>query len=197
MDERIAALTGKIKLLEGELELELTRKLAEFRVSLKDGKVKFEQEVLERQRLLKTTALRYIVDAHPLSIITAPFIYALIVPFVLLDIGVSVYQWICFPAYGIQKVRRGDYLIFDRARLAYLNIIEKVNCAYCSYGNGVLAYAREIAARTEQYWCPIKHARRVLGAHAHYSDFLAFGDAASYRKELEELRRKLSDLPGP
>ncbi len=197
MDERIAALSGKIKALEGELEIELAHRLAELRISLDGKRVKFEQEVLERHRKMKTTALRYLITAQPLSILTAPVIYSLIVVFVLLDLGVTIYQWICFPVYGIEKVRRSDYLIFDRARLAYLNVIEKVNCAYCSYGNGVLSYAREIAARTEMHWCPIKHARRVLGAHAHYNDFLAFGDAAAYRAELEQLRKKLAEVPGP
>jgi hypothetical protein len=35
-----------------------------------------------------------------------------------------------------------------------------------AYANGVFAYVREVGSRTEQYWCPIKHARRVLGVHA-------------------------------
>lgn len=29
------------------------------------------------------------------------------------------------------------YVVFDRRHLAYLNAIEKLNCAYCEYGNGV------------------------------------------------------------
>ena len=65
-------------------------------------------------------------------------------------------------------MRRRDYFVFDRHHLAYLNAIEKLNCAYCSYANGLVAYVREIAGRTEQFWCPIKHARRAIGAHAHY-----------------------------
>jgi hypothetical protein len=56
--------------------------------------------------------------------------------------------------------------VFDRYHLAYLNVLEKLNCAYA---NGLIAYVREIAGRTEQYWCPIKHARRVIGAHSHYA----------------------------
>jgi hypothetical protein len=104
---------------------------------------------------------------------------------VLLDLSVTIYQAVCFPAYGIEKVHRKDYLVFDRHHLAYLNALEKLNCAYCSYANGLIAYVREIAARTEQYWCPIKHARRVIGAHPHYSRFEDFGDAEGYRKRLE------------
>ena len=76
----------------------------------------------------------------------------------------------------------GDYLIFDRYQLAYLNILEKINCAYCSYANGLLAYAREIAGRTEIYFCPIKHARRVVAAHEGYDAFEEFGDAEGFRR---------------
>ena len=46
---------------------------------------------------------------------------------------------------------RGQYIVIDRHRLKYLNAIEKLNCVYCGYGNGVIAYARDIAGRTEQY----------------------------------------------
>ena len=91
-------------------------------------------------------------------------------------------------------VRRKDCFVYDRAHLGYLNIIEKFNCAYCSYGNGVAAYFREIIDRTEQYWCPIKHARRALHAHPYYHGFADFGDAEAYRRELESLRRELAHL---
>jgi hypothetical protein len=105
---------------------------------------------------------------------------------------VSVYQLVCFPVYGIPKVRRVDYFVFDRHHLAYLNAIEKLNCAYCSYANCLIAYVREIAARTEQYWCPIKHARRVIGAHARYATFDDYGNAEGYQKRAAELRDELA-----
>ena len=120
--------------------------------------------------------------------ITAPVIYSVIVPLVLLDLFVTVYQAVCFPVYGIPKVRRRDYLVFDRHHLAYLNALEKLNCAYCAYANGLIAYVREIASRTEEYWCPIKHARRLIGAHAYCATFEDYGDAEGYRRRLEELR---------
>jgi len=80
--------------------------------------------------------------------------------------------------------------VFDTADLPYLNIIEKFNCLYCSYANGVAAYTREVAARTEQYWCPIKHARRIRSAHERYPAFFDHGDAVAYRQGLERLRRQ-------
>jgi hypothetical protein len=115
-------------------------------------------------------------------------IYSLLIPVVLLDLFVLMYQAVCFPVYKIPKVRRRDYLIFDRHHLAYLNIIEKINCAYCSYCNGAIAFAREVASRTEVYWCPIKHARRVLGPHPHYQGFANFGDAEAFHAKLKEMK---------
>jgi hypothetical protein len=94
-------------------------------------------------------------------------------------------------------VRRQDYFIFDRGHLAYLNAIEKLNCVYCSYANGLIAYVREIASRTEQYWCPIKHARRVIAAHDHYAAFLDYGDAEAYRRDLQALRQELQKQDAP
>jgi len=50
----------------------------------------------------------------------------------------------------------------DRSKLHYLNALESLNCV-CCYANGLTAFVAEIAGRTEQHWCPIKHAR-VLAA---------------------------------
>jgi hypothetical protein len=123
--------------------------------------------------------------------LTTPLIYSLGLPLVMLDIWVSVYQWVCFPIYGIDRVRRDSYFALDRHRLAYLNAVEKANCLYCGYATGLLAYVREVTARTEQYWCPIKHARRVVVPHRRYANFVEYGDAAGYRRRLAQMRRTL------
>ena len=54
---------------------------------------------------------------------------------------------------------------------------------------------REIASRTEQYWCPIKHARRLIGAHALYAMFEDYGDADGYRQRLAEFQKTLAKEP--
>jgi hypothetical protein len=105
---------------------------------------------------------------------------------------VSLYQAICFPIYKIQKVKRKGYFNYDRAKLPYLNIIEKLNCTYCSYGNGVIAYAREVAACTEKYWCPIKHDSKIKGAHAYYRNFEEYGDAKDYQTRLVKHQKELN-----
>ncbi len=163
---------------------------------LRNGKVWFSNEMKREHRRLKTSLVRYVLHSRILAILTAPFIYAVIIPFVLLDLFVSVYQAVCFPVYGIPKARRGDYIAIDRNKLRYLNAVEGFNCMYCSYGNGVLAYAVEIAGRTEQHWCPIKHARRVQNTHDRYSHFLPYGDAHAYREEIDKVRCDFKDLKG-
>lgn len=196
MDTVIADLTAKIRALEAELDAETAKRRAELRVGLEQGRVAFEKELLRRHRELKMALAPYIWNARPLVILSAPFIYALIVPLALLDLCVSVYQMVCFPVYGIPKVKRADYFVFDRHHLAYLNALEKLNCAYCSYANCLIAYVREIAARTEQYWCPIKHARRVTGSHPRYVLFDDYGNAEGYQGRLAEYREKLAQEKG-
>ncbi|MGB8398182.1 hypothetical protein [Bradyrhizobium sp.] len=188
MTAQLDALMEKLRSVEAEIEAELTKRREELRFRLENRRIVFEKEVLRVHREIKTRVSRYLIEASPLSIVTAPVIYALIVPIALLDISVMAYQAICFPVYKIPKVRRRDYLLFDRHHLAYLNIIEKINCAYCSYANGAVAFMREVAARTEVYWCPIKHARRVLGPHPHYRGFADFGDAEGFRAKLRQMK---------
>jgi hypothetical protein len=188
MTAQLDLLTEKLRSVQAEIETEMAKRREELRFHFDNRRIVFEEEVLRLQRAIKTRASRYLIDANPLMILSAPVIYSLIVPIVLVDIWVMAYQAVCFPVYRIPKVRRRDYLIFDRHHLAYLNIIEKINCAYCSYANGAIAFVREVASRTEVYWCPIKHARRVLGPHPYYQGFADFGDAEGFRTKLNEMK---------
>ncbi|MEZ5841746.1 MAG: hypothetical protein R3D02_15410 [Hyphomicrobiales bacterium] len=188
MQPQFDQLLDHIRQLEDELEDEFERRRDDFVSRLENGRVTFEAEVRRRHRELKARLAPYLLGVRPLVLVTAPVIYSLIVPFALLDLFVTVYQAACFPVYGIDKVSRRDFIVIDRHLLGYLNAIEKLNCVYCSYANGLVGYVREIAARTEQYWCPIKHARRVAGAHPRYPKFFDYGDAERYHDDLEEMR---------
>ena len=190
---RIDDLLNQIRTLQASLEEELRRKRDEFEFVIEEKRVRFAREIIKQQRRYKVGLFRFLRDSRLLVMLTAPFIYAVFIPLVLLDAAVTLYQTVCFPVYRIPKVQRRDYIVFDRSDLPYLNLIEKINCAYCSYGNGVAAYVREVAARTEQYWCPIKHARRVIASHDRYPQFFELGDAESYRQGLERLRRQYRD----
>lgn len=188
MTAALDELMEKLRSVEAEIETELAKRREELRFRIENRRIVFEKEVLRIHREFKTRATRYLIDANPLMILTSPVIYSLIIPIALLDVWIMAYQAICFPVYKIPKVRRRDYLVFDRHHLAYLNIIEKINCGYCSYANGAVAFMREVAARTEIYWCPIKHARRVLGPHPYYQGFADFGDVAGFREKLAQLK---------
>jgi hypothetical protein len=188
MNPKVDELLRRMQALREELEVEFRKKREEIEFVMQGKRVRFAEEVQQRQRLYRVGLLRYLRGARWLVVLTAPLIYSGFVVFAAMDLFVTVYQALCFPVYGIPRVRRRDYMVFDRGDLPYLNAIERFNCFYCSYGNGVAAYLREVAARTEQYWCPIKHARRVLGAHDRYPDFFEFGDPESFRQGLERLR---------
>lgn len=191
MPNRVDALIDRIRLLEHELEVEFAKQRAGFRFGLEHGRARFEEEAIRRLTERRTHLLNYVFSSPLLVAVTAPVIYSLLIPFLLADLWVSLYQAVCFRVYRIPQVRRTRYMNFDRTGLPYLNALEKLNCAYCSYVNGVIAYVREVAARTEQYWCPIKHTRRVIGSHARYDVFQTFGDGQGYRLHLDEVRAAL------
>ena len=180
--------------LEQEMEQLLAAKREQFRYQLHNGKIKFEQSIGKLQQRQKVGIFRYISRASLLLLITSPVIYSLIIPLLLLDLMANVYQNICFPVYRIPRVRRRNYLKIDHQHLAYLNGIEKLNCIYCSYANGLIEFVREISARTEQFWCPIKHAQRTPDPHRLVDNFVDFGDMKAYKKELNSIREKISEL---
>ena len=181
--------------LQEQMEAHFDKARERFRFTLEGRRVRFSREVQEFQRRYRVSSLNYILTARLASVLTAPVIYSMVVPLVFVDLTFTLYQHICFRAYGVALVQRRDYLVNDRHKLAYLNAIEKVNCSYCGYANGVIAYTREIVARTEQYWCPIRHASRIHGAHSRYPRFFDYGDAEAYQAGLDEMRGKLRPRP--
>ncbi|SFM97724.1 hypothetical protein [Dokdonella immobilis] len=193
MNANIEEILARMRALEEELQAEFAKKREEFGFLVENKRVRFAREVLEKQRLARLGLWRFLRHSRISVALTAPLIYAGFIPFLLMDLFVTVYQRICFPIYGIPRARRSDYMAFDRGDLPYLNAIERFNCFYCSYGNGVAAYLREVAARTEQYWCPIKHARRIVATHERYPRFFEFGDAEAYRKGLERIRASVGE----
>jgi hypothetical protein len=194
MNERITQLLAQMAALEDELRSAVHDQESRVFFSIQGKRVEFERTVKAAHRKLKKNVFRWLVTNRPQNLITGPIIYGMVLPMVLLDLLVTLYQWICFPIYGIAKVRRASYIVFDRRHLGYLNIIEKFHCTYCEYGNGLMSYMVEILARTEEYFCPIKHAHKILGTHKRYNRFLNYGDAEDYEKKLEEFRVGLGKL---
>lgn len=147
----------------------------------------------ENLRQWKISALKTIFPINFRYLLSAPFIYGMIIPGVIFHLGLEIYHQICFRLYGIPRVKPGDYFIYNRRLLPYLNWLEKFNCLYCSYFNNLLQYAVEISGRTERYWCPIKYANRINAKHSQYDKFVDYLDAKNFRDKWQDLR-EFSDL---
>jgi hypothetical protein len=197
MDSLAVKIREKISELQDEFEKGVEERREKFRYRLEHGKVVFEQGVAARHRLLRIKLLHFLRQSKIGAIVTAPVIYSLIIPISMLDLFMTIYQHICFRVYGVPLVKRSEYVVRDRKYLQYLNIIEKINCMYCEYSNGVIAYAREVASRTEQYWCPIKHAHKVKAAHDRYYDFLEYGDSDDLQAKMDQQRDKCRACEAP
>ncbi len=190
-NKKILELLNQMKVIEKELNEIIHQQEIQFNYQLKGKKVEFESSIKEAHKKLKIGLIHWF-SKRPINLLTGPIIYSMIVPMLILDVCISFYQLTCFPIYEIKLVKRRDYMSFDRHHLHYLNWIEKFHCSYCAYGAGLLAYITEIVARTEQYFCPIKHARKVMGTHSRYIKFLDYGDAKNYQENLENFRKQLS-----
>lgn len=205
MNEKIRQLRQLLEqmaVLEEELRSAVREQETKARFQIKGKRVEFEESIRQTHVRLKSGFFHWLVTYRPQNLITGPIIYSMIIPLAILDLFVSFYQFSCFPIYKIAKVKRADYIVFDRQQLEYLNFIEKFHCTYCAYANGLMAYVSEIVARTEEYFCPIKHARKVLASHARYGNFLGYGEAEDYEVKLEKFRvalnaKKTEDPAGP
>ena len=194
MDTEIDALLARLRDIETALEEKLAEQRDDLEYRLEKRRVIFDAGVRAQHRRIRTGLVRFIRQSPWLALVTAPVVYSLAVPIALLDTLVWLYQRICFFVWNIPRVRRSDYVALDRHNLAYLNGVQKLNCLYCGYANGVIAYTREVASRSEQFWCPIKHALRVREPHARYRNFLAFGDAEGFRDRLAALQEDVRQI---
>ncbi len=195
MAETLSDLYQKLVELQQDILREVQQAQQRFSYRLEHNRIIFDPELIREYKAGWAHLLRYVFGAHPKHVLTAPVIYSCIVPAVLLDLWVSAYHAICFRVWGIPRVRRSDYIVIDRHYLPYLNLLEKLNCIYCGYFNGLIAYVREVASRTEQYWCPIKHARQPRSIHNRYPLFVDYGDAEGYRRQLKYLRHHFDPSP--
>lgn len=127
----------------------------------------------------------------PLILVSGPIIYSIVIPVVLLDIWLELYHRICFPLYGMSYVPRGEYIRIDRQRLPYLSFLEKLNCMYCGYVNGLFGYAVRIAGDTERFFCGIKHQQDGnFHSPGHHKDFAAYGDEQDFERAYPKERRE-------
>jgi len=191
---KIDDILGSIEGLEKELVEELRAVEGKVLFTIRKKKVQFGAEIRKQHKELMQRWSDYVYDSGVMVMLTVPIIWGALIPIVFLDFVVTLYQLVCFPVYGIPRVKRGDYIVIDRHSLAYMNWMEKVNCVYCGYFNGLISFVREVAARTEQYWCPVRHARPVKAVHSRYRLFFEYGDAKAYRQGLGKIRTDFDDV---
>lgn len=173
----------KNKELKKDLKEEYDRLRKKYNFEYIKWKIIFSKEQREENKKKKKSVWKTIFSKHVREILSIPFIYGFIIPAVILDIWIFIYQNTAIRLYGIPLAKRSDYITLDRKALDYLNWIEKINCIYCSYVNGLLAYAAEVAWRTEKYWCPIKHARKTMKWEHNWQKYFAdYGDADGFRE---------------
>jgi len=176
MQIKINKLLKRIDELNEKLSNEYLVAAKKYGFFIKQKKINFLKNIREKNSRLRIPAWKYAVPKNIRHFLSIPFIYVMIFPVLILDIFLAIYQLFAFSLYRIPKVKRSDYIVYDRRFLDYLNIIQKMNCLYCSYVNGFLAYAMEISARTERYWCPIKAAQKPKFHHAWYKNFADYGN---------------------
>lgn len=190
MDKRIDGLISRLASLEEEFRC----LLSEEKSSARKKQAEFNRFISSESSQLKKSFYAWLIAERPQNYITGPVIYGMIFPLLIFDISITLYQLICFPIYRVKKVNRSEYIVFDRHHLSYLDFIERFHCSYCAYASGLIAYASEIVARTEQYFCPIKHAVKITGEHSRYRHFIRYGDVYDLKTRLEALRVALEKM---
>ncbi|MDD2907431.1 MAG: hypothetical protein PHH98_02205 [Candidatus Gracilibacteria bacterium] len=182
MKSRINRLLEEIEQKKIELKGEYLKLMEKYSFSFIKGKIVFTNEARIANKKKKKSILESIFSARVREILSMPFIYSMIIPAIILDIFLFMYQNTAIRLYGIPLVKRSDYISFERKELDYLNTIQKVNCLYCSYVNGLFSYAVEVGGRTEKYWCPIKSAKKMRGGHEWQKYFADYGDPEGFRE---------------
>ena len=174
MRSKINLILKEIDRKRTELRKEYNNLMDKYGFTLKWGKIIFNTDIKKLHKKQKKPIFDTIYYAKFREVLSIPFIYSMIFPALFLDLMLFIYQQVAFRLYRIPFVKRKDYIIYDRALLSYLNVIQKVNCLYCSYVNWLFSYAVEVWWRTERYWCPIKHARKWDWWHdreKHFADY--------------------------
>ncbi len=182
MKSKISIILTEIEKKKEELKNEYLNLMDKYWFTLKSGKIVFNNEKIKENKKQKKSIIETIFTAQIREIISIPFIYSMIIPAIFLDIMLFIFQQTAFRLYRIPLVKRNDYIFDDRKQLDYLNFIQKINCMYCSYFNWLMSYAVEVAWRTERYWCPIKHAKKMSWWHDWEKYFADYWDAEWFKE---------------
>lgn len=193
MKSRISKLLEEIEIRKQELKEEYLKLMEKYNFSFIKWKIVFSKEAREANRKKRISIFESIFSARVREVLSIPFIYSMIIPAIILDLFLFMYQNTAIRLYGIPLAKRSDYITFDRKELDYLNLLQKINCLYCSYVNWLFSYAVEVAWRTEKYWCPIKSAKKMRWWHSWEKYFADYGDPEWFREcfqSIEEYKKE-------
>jgi hypothetical protein len=109
MTQRMHEIARNIVELQAELDREIERRRKALGVGIRDRLVEFEHGITLEHRRLRLGVRTFLGRSSIATIATAPVIYSLIIPLLIVDAWVGAYQAICFRAYRIPRVRRANY----------------------------------------------------------------------------------------
>lgn len=183
MHSKISEILKEIKSRKNDLLKEYENLKEKYGFAFIKGKIMFNLDRKKENRKLRKSIWDSLFGLRIREVISMPFIYSMIIPALILDIFLFIYQQTAIRLYWIPLVKRSDYIVYDRRFLDYLNFFQKFNCLYCSYVNWLFSYAVEIAWRTEKYWCPIKNSHRVKWWHDWQEYFADYWDPIWFKEE--------------
>ncbi len=117
----------------------------------------------------KSPAYRRLVSI-PGAVGLAIVSYSMLVPIVFLDLCIRLYQCVYFTALNIPKVDRRRYVLMERWKLPRLSPLQRINCLYCDYVNGTIAWVKQVVNVTESYSCAIRTPGNPAG-HEHQQGY--------------------------
>ena len=188
MNDKITEMIEEIEAMKVKLAEEIAQHEENISYEIENGYIRFEKEIFAKQKENMKNIFAWFGEIPFLHLLTSPLVYGMIIPAIVLDMMLFIYQLAVSRVFKIKFDKRSNYIVFDRQYLGYLNLIEKFNCLYCSYFNGLMQYASSIAGRTELFFCPIKHAKKIAYKHEYYDAYLIYGDGDEYQKKLKKLR---------
>lgn len=78
-----------------------------------------------------------------------------IIVFFHLTIVVLLYQWTLRPLFGLERVHWANHVRLDRHRIAGLSPIDKFNCEFCGYANGLCTMLNKELDHLSRHSAPI------------------------------------------
>jgi hypothetical protein len=193
MNDKITEMIEEIEAMKVKLAEEIAQHEENISYEIENGYIRFEKEIFAKQKENMKNIFAWFGEIPFLHLLTSPLVYGMIIPAIVLDMMLFIYQLAVSRVFKIKFDKRSNYIVFDRQYLGYLNLIEKFNCLYCSYFNGLMQYASSIAGRTELFFCPIKHAKKIAYKHEYYDAYLIYGDGDEYQKKLKKLRENFGN----